>query len=76
MLTLPEDLFATSGAVVELWSTQRSEPLQSHTWGADSSSCVRFNPVEVRRACCCHFASVLVCYHVFFRRALPAVALL
>eukprot|EP00047_Mylnosiga_fluctuans_P017567 m.62636 g.62636 ORF g.62636 m.62636 type:complete len:444 (-) comp7147_c0_seq2:261-1592(-) len=42
-----QDLFATSGSVVELWSTHRSEPLQSHAWGADSSSCVRFNPVEV-----------------------------
>jgi len=40
-------MFATSGPVVELWSQIRSEPLRSISWGADTVTSVKFNPVEV-----------------------------
>ena len=42
-----EDMFATGGPVVELWSQARNEPLQTFDWGVDTTNCVRFNPVEV-----------------------------
>eukprot|EP00035_Acanthoeca_spectabilis_P022879 m.446348 g.446348 ORF g.446348 m.446348 type:complete len:449 (-) comp19349_c0_seq1:1286-2632(-) len=42
-----QDLFATSGPVVDLWSTARSEPVTSFSWGADTVTTVKFNPVEV-----------------------------
>ena len=42
-----QDLFATSGGAVELWSSTRSEPMSSYSWGADTISTVKFNPVEV-----------------------------
>eukprot|EP00050_Salpingoeca_kvevrii_P004959 m.267028 g.267028 ORF g.267028 m.267028 type:complete len:523 (+) comp11068_c2_seq1:1655-3223(+) len=41
-----QDLFATSGEAVELWSQHRSEPVQTFSWGADTINTVKFNPVE------------------------------
>lgn len=42
-----QDMFATSGSVVELWSLARSEPMQSFNWGSDTYTSVKFNPIEV-----------------------------
>lgn len=42
-----QDMFATSGPVVDLWSMHRSEPLNTFSWGADTVTSVKFNPVEV-----------------------------
>jgi hypothetical protein len=53
MLTLADDLFATAGGVVDLWTESRSEPLHTFKWGEDSLTGVKFNPVEV----CCVFGS-------------------
>jgi len=41
-----EHMFATGGPVVQLWDTARSEPVQNFSWGADSVTRLRFNPVE------------------------------
>lgn len=41
-------VFATCGQQVDIWDEQRSSPIRSFTWGVDSFSAVRFNPVEVR----------------------------
>lgn len=43
-----EAVFATCGQQVDIWDEQRSSPIRSFTWGVDSFSAVRFNPVEVR----------------------------
>lgn len=43
-----EGVFATCGQQVDIWDEQRSSPIRSFTWGVDSFSSVRFNPVEVR----------------------------
>jgi WD repeat and SOF domain-containing protein 1 len=40
-----ENMFATAGAVVEVWTHERSEPVNTFTWGADSVLSVKFNPV-------------------------------
>lgn len=42
-------VFATCGQQVDIWDEQRTSPIRSFTWGVDSFSAVRFNPVEVRR---------------------------
>jgi WD repeat and SOF domain-containing protein 1 len=42
-----QDMFATSGPVVDLWSMHRSEPVSTFSWGADTVTSVKFNPVEV-----------------------------
>lgn len=41
-----DDTFATAGAAVDVWDHQRSEPVTSLTWGADTMHSVRFNPVS------------------------------
>lgn len=42
-----QEMFATSGGVVDLWSMHRSEPITTFSWGADTLTAVKFNPVEV-----------------------------
>jgi len=39
-------VFATGGAQVDVWDHNRSEPVNSFTWGADSIVSLRFNPAE------------------------------
>ncbi|XP_066434592.1 DDB1- and CUL4-associated factor 13 [Eleutherodactylus coqui] len=39
-------IFATCGQQVDIWDEQRTSPMQSYTWGVDSISTVKFNPVE------------------------------
>eukprot|EP00201_Polytomella_parva_P011923 CAMPEP_0175058486 /NCGR_PEP_ID=MMETSP0052_2-20121109/11873_1 /TAXON_ID=51329 ORGANISM="Polytomella parva, Strain SAG 63-3" /NCGR_SAMPLE_ID=MMETSP0052_2 /ASSEMBLY_ACC=CAM_ASM_000194 /LENGTH=426 /DNA_ID=CAMNT_0016323869 /DNA_START=29 /DNA_END=1309 /DNA_ORIENTATION=- len=38
--------FATGSNVVDIWDHNRSEPIQSFTWGSDAITSVRFNPAE------------------------------
>lgn len=40
-------LLVTSGEKVEIWEENRSDPIQSYSWGVDSVSSVKFNPVEL-----------------------------
>jgi len=42
-----QQIFATSGNVVDVWSMHRSEPITTFSWGADTINTVKFNPVEV-----------------------------
>jgi WD repeat and SOF domain-containing protein 1 len=46
-------LFATSGAAVEVWDTQRAEPVQSFSWGADTVTCVKWNQAETSVVASC-----------------------
>jgi WD repeat and SOF domain-containing protein 1 len=42
-----DDIFATSGGVVQVWSYERSAPIQSFdTWDIDTVAKLRFNPSE------------------------------
>jgi WD repeat and SOF domain-containing protein 1 len=38
--------FASGGSAVDIWDHSRSEPVQTFTWGADTVTSVRFNPVR------------------------------
>lgn len=40
-----KNVFATAGEKVDVWDHERSTPIHSFTWGADSVQSVRFNPV-------------------------------
>ncbi|CAH9074815.1 unnamed protein product [Cuscuta epithymum] len=40
------NLFATAGAQVDIWDHNRSQPVNSFSWGNDTSISVRFNPGE------------------------------
>eukprot|EP00347_Sterkiella_histriomuscorum_P000212 403376755 len=41
-----QNLFATAGSVVQIWSYERSTPIQSFEWGVDTVTKVKFNPSE------------------------------
>lgn len=41
-----ENVFATCGEKVEIWDEQRSTPMRTFSWGVDSVSSLRFNPIE------------------------------
>ena len=41
-----EPYFATCGEHVAIWDETRSDPLQTFTWGVDSITNVRYNPIE------------------------------
>lgn len=41
-----EDLFATSGSVVQVWNYERSLPLQTFEWGVDTVTKLKFNPSQ------------------------------
>tara|TARA_B100000795_G_scaffold182363_1_gene138218 strand:+ start:474 stop:1808 length:1335 start_codon:yes stop_codon:yes gene_type:complete len=47
-----EHMFATGGPTVQLWDTSRSEAIQSFSWGADTVTRIRFNPVERNLLAC------------------------
>lgn len=38
--------FATAGAAVDIWDHERSDPIHTFSWGADTVTSVRFNPAE------------------------------
>eukprot|EP00961_Rhodomonas_salina_P243489 3290366-Rhodomonas_salina.1 len=42
-----EPLVASCGVDVQIWDPQRSDPVHTLTWGSESVSCVRFNPVQI-----------------------------
>ncbi len=41
-----DSIFATCGDEVNIWDEERTEPVRTFTWGVDSISTVKFNPVE------------------------------
>ena len=41
-----QPFFATCGEQVDIWDETRSDPLQTFTWGVDSITNVRYNPIE------------------------------
>ncbi|XP_007901403.1 DDB1- and CUL4-associated factor 13 [Callorhinchus milii] len=64
-----EGLFATSGQQVDIWDEQRSSPIRSFTWGVDSISSVKFNPVETYLLASCASDRNIVLYDM--RQATP-----
>ncbi len=46
------DTFATAGQQVDVWDHSRSQPVHSFSWGADSLTSVRFNPVSLSCGAC------------------------
>lgn len=41
-----EAIFATCGDQVDIWEDGRTEPVRSFTWGVDSVTSIKFNPIE------------------------------
>ncbi|XP_061632524.1 DDB1- and CUL4-associated factor 13 [Phyllopteryx taeniolatus] len=64
-----EGVFATCGQQVDIWDEKRSSPIRSFTWGVDSFSSVRFNPVETELLASCASDRSIVLYDM--REAAP-----
>uniref|UniRef100_A0A674B3A4 DDB1- and CUL4-associated factor 13 n=1 Tax=Salmo trutta TaxID=8032 RepID=A0A674B3A4_SALTR len=64
-----EGVFVTCGQQVDIWDEQRSSPIRSFSWGVDSFSCVRFNPVETELLASCASDRSIVLYDM--REATP-----
>lgn len=41
------DVFASAGHAVDVWDHETSEPIETFSWGADTITSVRFNPVGI-----------------------------
>lgn len=41
-----QTMFASSGDTVDIWDVNRSEPIHSFEWGADTIHAIKFNKVE------------------------------
>ncbi|CAL8247986.1 unnamed protein product [Lota lota] len=54
--------FATCGQYVDIWDEQRSTPIRSFSWGVESFSSVRFNPVETELLASCASDRSIVLY--------------
>ncbi|CAL8287068.1 unnamed protein product [Merluccius merluccius] len=54
--------FATCGQHVDIWDEQRSTPIRSFSWGVESFSSVRFNPVETEILASCASDRSIVLY--------------
>ncbi|CAM4704225.1 unnamed protein product [Leuciscus chuanchicus] len=57
-----EGTFATCGQTVDIWDEQRSSPIRSFSWGVDSFSSVRYNPVETELLASCASDRSVVLY--------------
>ncbi|XP_053571241.1 DDB1- and CUL4-associated factor 13 [Bombina bombina] len=62
-------VFATCGQQVDVWDEQRTSPMRSFTWGVDSISCVKFNPIETHILGSCASDRNIVLYDM--RQATP-----
>lgn len=65
-----ESTFATCGERVDLWDETRAEPVKTYTWGVDSVSCVKFNPVETNLLGSCASDRSIMIYDI--RATTPA----
>ncbi|KAG0258617.1 rRNA-processing protein sof1 [Mortierella polycephala] len=41
-----DNMFATSGSVIDIWDHDRAEPVQTLNWGVDTINTVKFNQTE------------------------------
>ena len=64
-----EPVFATCGDHVDIWDERRSEPISSFTWGVESITHLKFNPVETNILASCGTDRAIALYDV--RQSVP-----
>ncbi|XP_041104629.1 DDB1- and CUL4-associated factor 13 [Polyodon spathula] len=64
-----DGIFVTCGQQVDIWDEQRTSPIRTFTWGVDSISSVKFNPVETCLLASCASDRNIVLYDM--RQAAP-----
>jgi WD repeat and SOF domain-containing protein 1 len=68
--------FVTGGSVVQLWSQERSNPIQTWNWGVDTVSKVKFNPVETNIIACTSMDRGIYLYDIRGKTPLQKTVLL
>ena len=59
-----DPIFATCGDQVDIWDERRSDPISSFTWGTESISHVKFNPVQTNVLATCGSDRAITLYDV------------
>ena len=62
-------IIASSGSSIDIWDQQRSKPVHSWSWGADTINTVRFNQTEVSILASCGTDRTVILYDL--RQASP-----
>ncbi|OZJ04087.1 hypothetical protein BZG36_03394 [Bifiguratus adelaidae] len=57
-----DPLFATSGATVDIWDENRSEPIHTFSWDVDTINTVRFNQTETSVLASCGTDRAIILY--------------
>ncbi|RKP09021.1 WD40-repeat-containing domain protein [Thamnocephalis sphaerospora] len=55
-------VFATSGSQVDVWDVERSEPVTTFEWGADTVNTVKFNQTETNVLASCGSDRTVILY--------------
>ncbi|KAI0235565.1 Protein sof1 [Massospora cicadina] len=67
--------FATSGSAIDLWDVNRSEPINTFEWGADTINAVKFNHTETNILASCATDRAVTLYDIRTRTPLHKVIL-
>ncbi|KAL2916680.1 Protein sof1 [Polyrhizophydium stewartii] len=59
-----KSMFATSSTVIDLWDHQRSEPVHTLSWGAETITSVKFNQTETSILASCGTDRTVILYDV------------
>lgn len=71
-----QNFFVTGGETVQLWSQERSLPVQTWNWGVDTVTRVRFNPVEPHLIACTSLDRGIYIYDIRGKSALQKTVLM
>lgn len=69
------DLFATCGDRVDLWESSRAVPLKTFTWGVDTVTSLKFNPIETHLLGSCASDRSIMLYDIRERHPMRRVVL-
>jgi WD repeat and SOF domain-containing protein 1 len=70
-----DPVFATSGSVIDIWDVQRSLPVSTFEWGADTISTVKFNQTETNVLASCGSDRAITLYDIRLKSSLHKVVL-
>ncbi|KAI9297177.1 WD40 repeat-like protein [Neoconidiobolus thromboides FSU 785] len=61
---ISEPKFATSGSIINIWDINRSEPISTFEWGADTINTVKFNKTERNIVASCGTDRAITLYDI------------
>ncbi|CAG8506409.1 4919_t:CDS:10 [Funneliformis caledonium] len=70
-----DPIFATSGSQVDIWDENRSDPIKTLSWGADTINTVRFNQIETNILGSCGTDRTIILYDLRMNSPLAKLVL-